>query len=126
MIITSTAARLIRSRVRVLPRATRSLTSSEENWRKQQLEKLEQKFHESSEGEKQATLRTLVIPAEEDLQPMWRGLESRVKNRRSYTAAERAGKVGRANVRRTDEDVWLEEGLYDTAESSADSEKELD
>lgn len=44
---------------------------------------------------------------------MWKGMESRVTKRRSYTPAEREGRVGRANVRRTDEDVWLEQGLYD-------------
>ena len=40
-------------------------------------------------------------------------MESRVTKRRSLTLAQRNGAVGRANIRKTDEDVWLEEGLYD-------------
>jgi hypothetical protein len=89
----------------------RSMTTSDENkksastgggWRKKQLEKLEKKFTEPSE-----------IESDEELQPEWSAMESRVTNRRSRTLKETGGKSGRINVRKTDEDIWLQEGLYD-------------
>ena len=78
-------------------------------WRKQQLDKLERKHRLQEKVE----LPAMRIEREEDLQPMWKEMERRVRNRRSLTAQERGGRIGRINVRRTDEDVWLEEGLYD-------------
>lgn len=38
---------------------------------------------------------------------------SRVTKRRPLTAAQRGGRTGRMNVRKTDEEIWLKEGLYD-------------
>jgi hypothetical protein len=72
-------------------------------WRKQQLNKLEKKF----------TDPTVEVTDEEDLQPMWKAMESRVTRRRSRTEAEMGGKTGRTNVKITDEEIWLEGGLYD-------------
>ena len=91
-------------------------TASSKNWRKQQLEKLERRFQPGD----WPVPKSNTIQDEEDLQPMWRDLEGRVKNRRSRTLAENKGKIGRRNVRKTDEDVWLQEGLYD--DNSGDDE----
>lgn len=106
------------------PRLLRLLSTTNE-WRKHQLDKLEKQF----DGNKQAAVaadknnseskaHVLNIANDEDLQPMWKQMESRVKNRRSYRlGGGRPGrenlKVGRRNVRQTEEDVWLQQGLYD-------------
>jgi hypothetical protein len=76
-------------------------------WRKKQLDKLENKFQESE---------PLTIETEEDLQPMWKQMENRVKNRRPRTKEELGGRTGRKNIKRTDEEMWLQEGLYDHPE----------
>lgn len=76
-------------------------------WRKKQLDKLENKFQQSE---------ALTIENEEDLQPMWSSMESRVKNRRPRTKEQLGGKTGRTNIKRTDEEMWLQEGLYDDPE----------
>jgi hypothetical protein len=73
-------------------------------WRKQQLDKLEKKFSEPS---------LVVVDNDDDLQPMWKSMESRVTRRRPRTVEEIGGRTGRTNVKKTDEDLWLREGLYD-------------
>ena len=78
-------------------------TSSASDWRKKQLENLEKKFTEPA----------VKIESEEDLQPMWSSMEKRVKNRRPRTLNETGGKTGRTNIKTTDEELWLQEGLYD-------------
>jgi hypothetical protein len=78
----------------------RSLTTE---WRKSQLDMLEKKFSPSQ-----------IVESEDELQPMWKQLENRVKHRRPLTLQERGPKVGRMNIKRTDEELWLEEGLYDS------------
>jgi len=90
-------------------------------WRKQQLDKLEKKFQPPS-----ATTAEVEssVQDDEDLQPMWKDMESRVKNRRSRTLAENKGKIGRTNVRKTDEDVWLEQGLYDDIDDADQNQKD--
>lgn len=72
-------------------------------WRKKQLDKLERKFSEPSQ----------VVDNDDDLQPMWREMESRVTRRRPRTIQESGGKTGRTNVKKTDEEMWLRGGLYD-------------
>ncbi|CAB9498295.1 expressed unknown protein [Seminavis robusta] len=89
-------------------------------WRKQQLDALENKFQQGDEDE--ASIANL-IQDDEDLQPMWKAMESRVKNRRSLTVAQASGKTGRANIRKTDEDVWLQEGLYGDEEEGDNSQR---
>jgi hypothetical protein len=84
-----------------------SASSASTEWRKKQLDKLENKFQESE---------PLTIESEEDLQPMWKSMESRVKNRRPRTKEELGGRTGRTNIKRTDEEMWLQEGLYDHSE----------
>ena len=68
------------------------------------MEKLESKFTE--------------VTNDEDLQPMWRGMESRVTKRKPRTLRDTGGRTGRINIRKTDEDIWLQEGLYETTTTS--------
>lgn len=72
-------------------------------WRKHQLDTLTAKFDEEP----------LIIENDEDLQPTWKEMESRVLRRRSLSVEEAKGKTGRRNIRPTDEDKWLQAGLYD-------------
>jgi hypothetical protein len=80
-------------------------------WRKKQLKKLETKFtgdpHTSS-------VIVEEVKEEDDLQPEWKAMESRVTKRKSKTKAEMGGKSGRSNIKITDEEMWLQGGLYDT------------
>jgi hypothetical protein len=83
---------------------SRFLTSKSDtvDWRKKQLDRLENRFQN--------------VESDEDLQPMWKSMESRVKSRRPRTLEERGGLSGRSNVKRTDEDCWLQGGLYEYEE----------
>lgn len=45
---------------------------------------------------------------------MWKEMESRVTRRRSLSLEQRGGVSGRRNIRRSDEDEWLEAGVYDS------------
>lgn len=56
----------------------------------------------------------MSIESEEELQPMWKEMEGRVTRRKLRTLADTGGKSGRMNIKKTDEDVWLQEGLYST------------
>jgi len=79
-------------------------------WRKQQLDKLEEKFTSSSPSFSEPSVH---VDNDEDLQPMWKQMESRVIRRRPRTIEEMGGRTGRKNVKKTDEEMWLSEGLYD-------------
>jgi hypothetical protein len=83
-----------------------SLSSSPKktHWRKQQLNKIENKFNKTEE--------TLTIENEEDLQPMWKEMEGRVTKRKSRTLKDTKGKSGRMNIKKTEEEAWLQEGVY--------------
>ena len=81
-------------------------------WRKAQLDKLENKF-------KGKQTEVLDIESEEDLQPMWKEMEGRVTRRKPRTLADTGGKSGRMNIKKTDEDVWLEQGLYQKDDSDS-------
>lgn len=83
-----------------LPRR-RTLTTS---WRKEQLNQLLRK--------RKTVEPAQTIQNEEDLQPMWQAMERRVKNR-PPPSPKGNGKSGRTNIKKTEEDVWLEQGLYD-------------
>jgi len=80
----------------------RDRTPKQAEWRKQQLDKLEKKFQDGPRE----------ITNDEDLQPMWKSMESRVSSRRPRTLADTGGKSGRMNIKKTDEEMWLREGLY--------------
>ena len=61
----------------------------------------------------------LEIDSDEEVQQMWKDMENRVTRRRSITVSEakQIGKsIGRKNMRRTDEEAWLEAGLYQQPE----------
>lgn len=74
-------------------------------WRKEQLDKLLLLQRRSQEPAQ-------LIETEKDLQPMWQAMERRVKNRPPPPSSNKDGRSGRMNVKKTEEDVWLEEGLY--------------
>lgn len=83
-------------------------------WRQKQLQKLENKFTLPPKNGQQHQQQhpAQLVDKEEDLQQTWKEMESRVTRRRPRTAAENGGKTGRANIKKTEEEVWLQEGLY--------------
>jgi hypothetical protein len=81
-------------------------------WRKAQLDQLEQKF---------SSVPSKSIQSDIDLQPEWKSMESRVTKRRALTIDQLGGKTGRLNIKRTEEDFWSESGLYDSDNGTADS-----
>ena len=86
-------------------------------WRKARLDQLERKFANKE------TDMVRSIQTDTELQPEWKSMESRVTNRRSLTKEETGGKTGRSNIRQTEEDVWLESGLYNMNDNET-NEKE--
>lgn len=99
------------------------------NWRRKELSKLSDKFPEEAESSKLngdndskiVTKEPLKINSDEELQAMWKNMESRVLRRRTMTHSEAiiSGKgIGRKNRRKTDEEAWLEAGLYQQPENS--------
>jgi hypothetical protein len=113
-------------------------TNNNMEWRKRQLDLLKQKFHPHKGATSAATTPNLVsheeddeeenengqyhsaetttadamIQHDDDLQPTWKEMESRVKNRRTRSLEENQGRLGRENVKKTDEEEWLRAGLY--------------
>lgn len=73
-------------------------------WRRQQLEKLESRFEANN---------LVQVNKDDELQSHWKQMEGRVVRRKPISKESAAGKVGRKNIRRTDEDIWLQNGLYD-------------
>eukprot|EP00550_Attheya_septentrionalis_P009143 CAMPEP_0198286676 /NCGR_PEP_ID=MMETSP1449-20131203/5689_1 /TAXON_ID=420275 /ORGANISM="Attheya septentrionalis, Strain CCMP2084" /LENGTH=188 /DNA_ID=CAMNT_0043984461 /DNA_START=138 /DNA_END=704 /DNA_ORIENTATION=- len=104
-----------------------SAVAASAQWRKKQLDQITDKFsdkdndddEEQEEEEEEKSDVELdsegipIIKSDEDVQEMWRAMESRVTKRTSLTLAERGGKIGRRNIRKTEEDEWLQAGLYD-------------
>ena len=97
-------------------------------WKRNHFRKIENKFQQpkSDADAKNASPRLpswpvwptdgdipLAIDKYDDVQPIWKGMESRVTKRKSLTLTQRGGVSGRRNVRRSDEDLWLEAGVYD-------------
>jgi hypothetical protein len=104
-------------------------------WRKLKLDQLENRFagSPSSPGSlsgsstlSSSTPPSRTIDSDDDLQQAWRDLESRIRGRRPLSLADRGGVSGRSNVRRTDEDVWLEEGLYEDSGKVPSSKGDVD
>ena len=83
------------------------------SWRRDELEGIAQKF-DDPESEMQGENQ---IRSDQELQQMWKEMESRVTKRRTpMTLGEASMKgkvVGRKNIRPTDEEAWLNAGLYD-------------
>ncbi|KAL7552516.1 hypothetical protein ACHAWF_015765 [Thalassiosira exigua] len=93
--------------------------SATTQWKRNHYQKIEDKFdtqRKDMNGEKPSSAKKdepLTIDNYEDVQPMWKEMESRVTRRRSMTLEQRGGISGRRNVRKSDEDMWLEAGVYD-------------
>ena len=127
--------------------ATTSLEATAE-YRKNQLNKITQKFQPNNTNDNESSTKSapisswvtepLQIDDYNDVQPMWKDMESRVLKRRlppkltdvyefqnSNSVADQNDSpalrrkknpnipVGRRNLRKTDEEVWLNAGLYD-------------
>lgn len=108
-------------------------TAATTQWKRNQYRKLGEKFQHNLQDDTSATRsddaatagdEPLQIDDYEDVQPMWKQMESRVTRRRSFTLEQRGGVSGRRNVRKSDEDVWLQAGVYDSPEDTDDDEKE--
>ncbi|KAL7543826.1 hypothetical protein ACHAXR_013219 [Thalassiosira sp. AJA248-18] len=110
-------------------------TAATTQWKRSHYSKIEEKFHNQREectndavkpadadAKSQPTKKPepLDIDNYEDVQPMWKEMESRVTRRRSLTLEQSGGKSGRRNVRKSDEDMWLEAGVYDSDQSKND------
>lgn len=96
-----------------------SSTNAESNdveWRKVQLDRLRKSF-EQRDGP--------VIEKDDDLQPMWKDMESRVVRRKSLTIDQAGRRIGRKNIRPTDEESWLNAGMYNVVESEEANDDEL-
>jgi hypothetical protein len=98
-------------------------------WKRGQLSKLSDKFEDKlptmtddngnnnndKGNRKEEVSEVMEINTYEEVQQMWKDMESRVTRRRTMTLSEAKinGKVvGRKNLRKTDEEAWLEAGLY--------------
>eukprot|EP00978_Attheya_sp_CCMP212_P024767 scaffold78453_cov52-Attheya_sp.AAC.1 len=110
-----------------------SAVAASAQWRKKQLDQITDKFsdkgddddEQEEEEEREVELDSEGIPiikSDEDVQEMWRAMESRVTKRPSLTLAERGGKIGRRNIRKTEEDEWLQAGLYDIHDDEEDED----
>jgi hypothetical protein len=93
----------IRTRIRCL---SANQANGDTSWRRQQLERLTSRFQDDDD-------QALQVNKDDELQSHWKQMEGRVVRRKSISKESAAGKVGRKNIRRTDEEVWLENGLYD-------------
>lgn len=85
-------------------------------WRKGQLSKITDTFENAGKGGLAVRPVPMEINSDDEVQPMWKDMESRVTRRRAMTKAEataKGKKIGRSNVRKTDEEAWLSAGLYD-------------
>lgn len=103
-------------------------TAAATEWKRNQYRKITEKFQiditKEKEPSQQSTVEPLQIDNYEDVQPMWKEMESRVTRRRSLTLEQRGGRSGRHNVRRSDEDVWLDAGVYGGSTDHVDNKKE--
>ena len=85
-------------------------------WKRNQYQKLEDKFNNRPSPTDTQNLEPLNIDNYEDVQPMWKEMESRVTRRRSLTLEQlkqRGGVSGRQNIRKSEEDYWEKAGVYD-------------
>ncbi len=94
-------------------------------WKRNQYQKLEDKFNTPNKLSSTDTqnLEPLNIDNYEDVQPMWKEMESRVTRRRSLTLEQlkqRGGVSGRQNIRKSEEDYWEKAGVYDKDEKKDD------
>jgi len=88
------------------------------------LNKLEQKFGGGGPQGMYAT--PPQINKEADLQSTWKSMESRVANRKPRTREQTGGRTGRVNIKKTDEEMWLQSGLYDEKDSTDETNSKKD
>mmetsp|Transcript_4968 Transcript_4968/g.6744 ORF Transcript_4968/g.6744 Transcript_4968/m.6744 type:complete len:146 (-) Transcript_4968:1291-1728(-) len=92
------------------------------SWRKDELHAIQEKFGTNGTNGPNGDGGIEVVKSDEELQSHWKDMESRVtRRRRPLTVAEAAEKgkpIGRRNVRQTDEEAWLEAGLYSRNDNS--------
>jgi hypothetical protein len=93
-----------------------STSSSPDDWRKQQLQALQQKFDNNNNNNNNNNVST--VDSDETLQPLWKEMERRVTRRKprmvkQQQQGQQQVPTGRVNIRKTDEDVWAQEGMYD-------------
>lgn len=94
-------------------------------WKRNHHRKIEDKFNTNDESNNSSSTQNLDprnIDNYEDVQPMWKEMESRVTRRRSLTLEQRGGISGRRNVRKSEEDYWEKAGVYnnDIAQDKTD------
>ena len=92
-------------------------------WKRNQYQKLEDKFNDKPSSTDTQHSEPLNIDNYEDVQPMWKEMESRVTRRRSLTLEQlkqRGGVSGRQNIRKSEEDYWEKAGVYDKDEKKDD------
>ena len=98
-------------------------------WRKYQLDSLSANLSKTiqsknAEGDGYITSSQsdiVRINSDQELQQMWKEMESRVINRKMWTVEQSMSKgriVGRGSVKTTDEEIWLEAGLYAPTDSN--------
>ena len=126
--------RLFVSRLFVTHSSDDSTPKLSSEWRKHQLDKLSTKLSNSIKSEpyekdqRDSAPREGIqsINSDEELQQMWKDMESRVVNRKLWTVQQLQTKgrvIGRGDVRKTDEEMWLEAGLYSSNSSDDESKK---
>ncbi len=86
-------------------------------WKRSHYRKMQDKLEKPQVQQNQQP-EPLFIDNYEDVQPMWKGMESRVTKRAALTLQQRGGVSGRRNVRKSEEDMWLESGMYDIEKSN--------
>jgi hypothetical protein len=74
------------------------------------LEKLESRFHQNHPADGDVVEE---VNKDDELQSHWKAMEGRVVRRKPISKESAAGKVGRRNIRRTDEEIWEQNGVYD-------------
>ena len=81
------------------------------NWKKNQFDTITNKFQKKNSDDDDI----VVINNDDELQDTWKQMESRVTRRRLPPKSNERGitKVGRRNIRKSEEDEWLKAGLYD-------------
>jgi hypothetical protein len=114
MMIQALAATILR-RTRCVSRELRVVSQaklhfSDKSWNQKQIERIERKFTEPSQK----------VDSDDELQQMWRQMESRVTRRRPRSLEDTEGRTGRENIRKTDEEMRLKEGFYEEMKKSED------
>ena len=99
-------------------------TAATTQWKRRQYEKIERGFRPDRDDDDDEGTKPLQIDNYEDVQPTWKEMESRVTKRRSLTLEERQGVSGRRNVRKSDEDLWLQAGVYNSSTKGVASDSD--